>query len=86
VTTYLLHAIDSEGTLRFYTLFAAWLTMSRCERSGTCLDIHTHGDLPSLLQILGYTALLVQFLGPSVFVGLAAMLVILPLNAHFLRR
>jgi hypothetical protein len=40
----------------------------------------------NLLQILGYTALLVQFLGPSVFVGLAAMLVILPLNDHFLRR
>lgn len=39
-----------------------------------------------VLQITGYTLLLLQFLGPSVFAGIAAMLVILPLNAYFLRK
>lgn len=38
------------------------------------------------VQICGYTFLLVQFLGPSVFAGIAAMFVILPLNSYFLRR
>lgn len=37
-------------------------------------------------QIVGYTFLLVQFLGPSVFAGIAAMFVVLPLNSYFLRR
>jgi ATP-binding cassette subfamily C (CFTR/MRP) protein 1 len=44
--------------------------------------IHTVWD--GLLQIVGYTALLLCFLGPSMFAGIAAMVVILPLNAHFL--
>ncbi len=47
-------------------------------------SIHTVWD--GLLQIIGYTSLLLYFLGPSVFAGIFAMLVILPLNAHFLRR
>ena len=37
-------------------------------------------------QIVGYTFLLVQFLGPSVFAGIAAMFIIMPLNSFFLRR
>ncbi|KAJ1437218.1 hypothetical protein B484DRAFT_416639 [Ochromonadaceae sp. CCMP2298] len=44
--------------------------------------IHTVWD--GLLQIIGYTGLLLWFLGPSMFAGIAAMVVILPLNAHFL--
>jgi hypothetical protein len=47
---------------------------------------HPLRELSSFLQILGYTVLLVQFLGPSVFAGIAAMFVILPLNSYFLRR
>eukprot|EP00981_Chlorochromonas_danica_P011662 scaffold4203_cov166-Ochromonas_danica.AAC.8 len=46
--------------------------------------IHTVWD--GLLQILGYTSLLLYFLGPAVFAGLAAMLCIIPLNAYFLNR
>ena len=37
-------------------------------------------------QIVGYTALLLSFLGPSVLAGIAAMVVILPLNAIFLKK
>ena len=46
--------------------------------------IHVVWD--GLLQIFGYTGLLLYFLGPSVFAGIAAMLVIIPLNAVFLKR
>ncbi|RYG70088.1 hypothetical protein EON64_01135 [archaeon] len=46
--------------------------------------IHTVWD--GLLQIFGYTCLLLYFLGPSVFAGIAAMLFILPLNAYFLAK
>ena len=34
----------------------------------------------------GYTALLLKFLGPSVFAGIAAMLVIIPFNAIYLKK
>ena len=37
-------------------------------------------------QVAGYTALLLHFLGPSVFAGIAAMLLIVPLNAFFFDR
>jgi len=46
--------------------------------------IHVVWD--GLFQIIGYTGLLLYFLGPSVFAGIAAMLVILPLNAIFLKK
>ena len=46
--------------------------------------IHTLWD--GLFQILGYTSLLLYCLGPSVFAGIAAMLVIVPFNAFFLKR
>jgi hypothetical protein len=42
--------------------------------------------LSCLGQIIGYTGLLLYFLGPSVFAGIAAMLFILPLNAYFLHK
>ena len=45
---------------------------------------HNHNVPFISIQIVGYTCLLVQFLGPSVFAGIAAMLVIMPLNAYFL--
>lgn len=45
-------------------------------------SIHTVWD--GIFQIVGYTSLLLAFLGPSVFAGIAAMLVIIPLNAYFL--
>jgi ABC-type multidrug transport system fused ATPase/permease subunit len=46
--------------------------------------IHVVWD--GLFQIIGYTGLLLYFLGPSVFAGIAAMLVILPFNAIFLKK
>jgi hypothetical protein len=46
-------------------------------------SIHTVWD--GLLQIIGYTALLLHFLGPSVLAGIAGMLVIIPLNAILLK-
>lgn len=46
--------------------------------------IHVVWD--GMLQIVGYTSLLLYFLGPSVFAGIAAMLVIVPLNAVFLKQ
>ena len=45
--------------------------------------IHTIWD--GLLQIVGYTSLLLHFLGPSVLAGIAGMLIIIPLNAIFLK-
>ena len=47
-------------------------------------SIHTVWD--GLLQIIGYTALLLYFLGPSVLAGIAAMLLIIPLNGYFLTK
>lgn len=46
--------------------------------------IHVVWD--GLLQVAGYTGLLLHFLGPSVLAGIAAMLVIIPLNAVFLKK
>jgi hypothetical protein len=46
--------------------------------------IHVCWDGP--LQVIGYTSLLLYFLGPSVFAGIAAMLVIIPFNAIFLKK
>ena len=46
--------------------------------------IHTVWD--GFFQVIGYTGLLLYFLGPSVFAGIAAMLIIVPLNAIFLRK
>ena len=46
--------------------------------------IHTLWD--GLFQVIGYTSLLLYYLGPSVLAGIAAMLVIIPLNAYFLKR
>ena len=47
-------------------------------------SIHTLWD--GLFQVIGYTSLLLYYLGPSVFAGIAAMLVIIPFNAFFLKR
>ena len=44
-------------------------------------SIHVVWD--GLLQVVGYTALLLHFLGVSVLAGIAAMLVIIPVNAIF---
>ena len=44
--------------------------------------VHTVWD--GLLQIVGYTSLLLHFLGPSVLAGIATMMLIIPLNAYFL--
>jgi ABC-type multidrug transport system fused ATPase/permease subunit len=46
--------------------------------------LHVCWDGP--LQVLGYTALLLKFLGPSVLAGIAAMLVIIPFNAIYLKK
>jgi len=46
--------------------------------------IHVVWD--GIFQIVGYTSLLFHFIGPSVFAGIAAMLVIVPLNAIFLKQ
>ena len=46
--------------------------------------IHVVWD--GLFQILGFTGLLLHFLGPSVFAGIAAMLLIVPLNTIFLKQ
>lgn len=43
-------------------------------------------SVTSSYQIIGYTALLLSFLGPSVLAGIAAMIVIIPLNAIFLKK
>lgn len=47
-------------------------------------SIHVVWD--GLLQVLGYTALLLHFLGPAVLAGIAAMLVIVPVNAYFFKK
>ena len=47
-------------------------------------SIHTLWD--GLLQMTGYTALLLHFLGPSVLAGILGMLMIVPLNAFFFER
>ena len=47
-------------------------------------SIHTLWD--GFFQVFGYVSLLLYYLGPSVFAGIAAMLVIIPLNAYFLKR
>jgi ABC-type multidrug transport system fused ATPase/permease subunit len=36
--------------------------------------------------VIGYTSLLLYFLGPSVLAGISAMLVIIPLNTYFLKK
>lgn len=46
--------------------------------------IHTLWD--GYFQVIGYTALLLRFLGVSVFAGIATMIIIIPLNAHFLKK
>jgi len=45
-------------------------------------SIHTLWD--GLLQVIGYTSLLVMVLGPSVLAGIAAMLILIPFNANIL--
>lgn len=50
-----------------------------------CIFQCAHPNYP-LSQIVGYTCLLLKFLGPSVFAGIAAMLVVIPVNAFFLKR
>jgi ABC-type multidrug transport system fused ATPase/permease subunit len=47
-------------------------------------SIHTVWD--GILQIVGYTSLLLAFLGPSVFAGIAALMIMIPLNAYFLTK
>lgn len=44
--------------------------------------LHTTMFIP----VQGYTALLLKFLGPSVFAGIAAMIVIIPFNAIYLKK
>jgi len=46
--------------------------------------IHVCWDGP--LQVFGYTALLLKFLGPSVFAGIATLLLIIPFNTIFLKK
>ena len=38
-----------------------------------------------LSQVFGYTALLIKFLGPSVFAGIVVLLMIIPFNTIFLK-
>ena len=38
-----------------------------------------------LFQVFGYTALLIKFLGPSVFAGIVVLLMIIPFNTIFLK-
>lgn len=47
-------------------------------------SIHIVWD--GLLQVVGYTSLLLYFLGPAVLAGIAAMLVIIPVNAYFFKK
>lgn len=48
---------------------------------GVATSVHIIWD--GLFQVLGYTALLLNFLGPSVFAGIAILLTLIPLNAYF---
>ena len=48
---------------------------------GVATSVHIIWD--GLFQVLGYTALLLNFLGPSVFAGIAILLSLIPLNAYF---
>ena len=47
-------------------------------------SIHVVWD--GLFQVFGYTALLLNFLGPAVLAGIAAMLIIIPVNTYFLKK
>ena len=58
------------------------LDTSRMEYVASSIHIVWDG----LLQVFGYTCLLLYFLGPAVFAGIAAMLVIIPVNAHFFKK
>lgn len=58
------------------------LDTSRME--GVASSIHILWD--SSLQVIGYTLLLLHFLGPAVFAGILAMVGTIPLNTFFLTR
>ena len=58
------------------------LDASRMEAVATSVHILWDG----LLQITGYTSLLLYFLGPSVFAGIAVLFAIIPLNAYFYKK
>ena len=58
------------------------LDTSRME--GVASSIHILWD--GSLQVIGYTMLLLHFLGPAVFAGILAMLGTIPLNTFFLTR
>lgn len=58
------------------------LDTARIEQVASSVHILWDG----LFQVVGYTCLLLHFLGPSVFAGIAGMLVIIPLQAIFYKR
>ena len=51
---------------------------------GVATSVHILWD--GLLQVVGYTSLLLHFLGPSVFAGIAAMVFVIPLQTFFFKR
>lgn len=58
------------------------LDTSRMEQVASTIHILWDGTL----QVVGYTALLLHFLGPAVFAGIAAMVLTIPLNTYFLKK
>jgi ABC-type multidrug transport system fused ATPase/permease subunit len=58
------------------------LDTTRMEYVASSIHILWDGSL----QVLGYTCLLIHFLGPSVFAGIFAMVGIIPLNTFFLNK
>lgn len=61
-----------------------YMQMDTTRIENVAVSIHIIWD--GLLQIVGYSALLLRFLGPSVLAGIAALAVIVPVNAMFLQR
>jgi ABC-type multidrug transport system fused ATPase/permease subunit len=57
------------------------LDSNRLEALATSVHIIWDG----VFQVVGYTGLLLHFLGPSVFAGIIAMLFIIPTQAYFLK-
>ena len=51
---------------------------------GVATSIHIVWD--GILQVFGYTSLLLYFLGPSVFAGIATMLIVIPLQTLFFKK
>lgn len=58
------------------------LDTSRMEQVASSIHILWDGSF----QVIGYTALLLHFLGPSVLAGIAAMVFIIPMNTFFLKK